>query len=139
MHFLTLFNIALPLLQGAVVARSEPKNLVQSNALVPLTSQGFNQLDQPGPSDLSDVYKDSICNQCGKEARAGSVLKCYRCMLPCHISCIEATDSSISTGRWCCKNCSAGSKEPVEGDMVLAHYYPNCLHENCVEIGRAHV
>ncbi|CAD6238260.1 unnamed protein product [Miscanthus lutarioriparius] len=123
-------------LNGAVTARSEPKNLVQSNALVPLTSQGFNQLDQPGPSDLSDVYKDSICIQCGKEARAGSVLKCYRCMLPCHISCIEATDSSISTGRWYCKNCSAGSKEPVEGDMVLAHYYPNYLHENCVVCDR---
>jgi len=123
-------------LNGAVVARSEPKNLVQSNALVPLTSQGFNQLDQPGPSYLSDVYKDSICNQCGKEARVGSVLKCYRCMLPCHISCIQATDSFISTGRWCCKNCSAGSKEPVEGDMVLAHYYPNCLHENCVVCDR---
>lgn len=124
-------------LNEAVVARSEPKNLVQPNASVPLTSQGFNQLlDQPGPSDPSVVYKDSICNRCGKVAGAGSVLKCYRCMLPCHISCIEATGSPISTGRWCCKNCSAGTKEPVEGDMVLAHGNPNCLHESCVVCDR---
>lgn len=132
MHFFALFSIMLPLLQGAVVTMSEPKNLVQSNALVPLTSQGINQLEQPGPSDLSGICKDTICNQCGKETRGGSILKCYRCMLPCHISCIEDTDSSISTGRWCCKNCSTA-------DMVLAHYRPNCLHGNCVVCDRLEV
>ncbi|KAG2598403.1 hypothetical protein PVAP13_5KG359014 [Panicum virgatum] len=121
---------------GATVTSSKPQSLVQSDALVPSTSQG-NQLDQPGPSDLSDVH--STCNQCGKEARGGSILKCSRCMLSCHISCIEPHDPSISTGSWCCKNCSTTCIEPIEGDMVLANYGPNCLHGNCVVCDRLEV
>jgi len=119
----------------ATVTSSEP-GLVQSDALVPSTSQG-NQLDQPGPSDLSDLH--STCNQCGKEARVGSILKCSRCMLSCHISCIEPHDPSISAGSWCCKNCSTTCIEPIEGDMVLANYSPNCLHGNCVVCDRLEV
>ena len=136
MPSLTLFNITLPPLQGATVTSSKPQSLVQSDALVPSTSQG-NQLDQPGPSDLSDLH--STCNQCGKEARGGSILKCSRCMLSCHISCIEPHDPSISTGSWCCKNCSTTCIEPIEGDMVLANYGPNCLHGNCVVCDRLEV
>ncbi|TKW14934.2 hypothetical protein SEVIR_5G200100v4 [Setaria viridis] len=114
---------------GAVVTISEPQSLVQSDALVPSTSQGFNQLDQPGPSYLSDVHNN--CNQCGKEARGGSILKCSRCMVSCHISCIEPPNPSISTGSWCCKNCSATCIEPVEDD--------NSLHGNCVVCDRLEV
>uniref|UniRef100_A0A0A9CM12 PHD-type domain-containing protein n=1 Tax=Arundo donax TaxID=35708 RepID=A0A0A9CM12_ARUDO len=123
-------------LMVAVVTSSGPENLVQSNALVPSTSQGVNQLDQSDPVDVSDVQKESSCNQCGKEAR-GSVLTCNRCMLSCHISCIEPPLPSIPTGSWYCKNCSIN--EPVEGDMVLAHYQPNCLHANCVACDRLEV
>ncbi|AQK96048.1 RING/FYVE/PHD-type zinc finger family protein [Zea mays] len=113
-----------------------------ANNLSSLTEDSYEKLvgRERGSDDdeLNEavVARDSICNRCGKVAGAGSVLKCYRCMLPCHISCIEATGSPISTGRWCCKNCSAGTKEPVEGDMVLAHGNPNCLHESCVVCDR---
>ncbi|CAO2179573.1 unnamed protein product [Urochloa humidicola] len=117
---------------GAIVTISEPQILVQSDALVPSTSQGFNQLDQPGPSDLSVVH--NTCNQCGKDARGGDVLKCSRCKLSCHISCIEPPGPSISTGSWCCKNCSATRTELVEGDIVVAD-----LHENCVVCDRLEV
>ncbi|XP_062213183.1 uncharacterized protein LOC133913998 isoform X2 [Phragmites australis] len=115
-------------LKGAVVTSSGPKNLV------PSTSQGFNQ---SCPLDVSDVQKDSSCNQCGKEARGGSVLTCNRCMLSCHISCIVPPVPSIPTGSWYLKNCT--TNEQVEGDMVLAHYQPNCLHGNCVACDRLDV
>uniref|UniRef100_A0A0A9CM34 PHD-type domain-containing protein n=1 Tax=Arundo donax TaxID=35708 RepID=A0A0A9CM34_ARUDO len=58
-------------------------------------------------------------------------------MLSCHISCIEPPLPSIPTGSWYCKNCS--TNEPVEGDMVLAHYQSNCLHVNCVACDRLEV
>ncbi|CAO2177032.1 unnamed protein product [Urochloa humidicola] len=117
---------------GAIVTISEPQILVQSDVLVPSTSQGFNQLDQPGPSDLSVVH--NTCNQCGKDARGGDILKCSRCKLSCHVSCIEPPGPSISTGSWCCKNCSATCTELVEGDTVVAD-----LHENCVVCDRLEV
>lgn len=136
MNLLTSFHIKLPPLQGAAVAISEPQSLVQSDALVPSTSQGLNQLDQPGPSYLSD---HNNCNHCGKEAIGGSFLKCSRCMVSCHISCIEPPNPSISTGSWCCKNCSTTCMEPVKGDMVLSPNHPNSLHENCVVCDRLEV
>nr|CAB3473307.1 unnamed protein product [Digitaria exilis] len=122
---------------GAVMTSSEPQNLVQSDGLVPSASQAFNHLAQPGPSGLSDVR--NTCNQCCKEARDGSILKCSRCMLSWHISCIEPPDPSISTESWCCKSCSTTCIEPVEGEMVLANYYPDCLHGDCVICDRLEV
>ncbi|KAL6615395.1 hypothetical protein ACP70R_037665 [Stipagrostis hirtigluma subsp. patula] len=119
-------------LKGAIMTSSEPMNLVEPNLLVPSTSQGFNQLDQPDPIDVSDAQRYSTCNQCGKEARGESVLRCNRCKLFFHISCIEPPVPSVSTGSWYCKNCSTTCEEPAEGDMALAHYQPNCLHGDCV-------
>ncbi|KAF8671056.1 hypothetical protein HU200_050335 [Digitaria exilis] len=112
---------------GAVMTSSEPQNLVQSDGLVPSASQAFNHLAQPGPSGLSDVR--NTCNQCCKEARDGSILKCSRCMLSWHISCIEPPDPSISTESWCCKSCSTTCIEPVE----------DCLHGDCVICDRLEV
>lgn len=122
-------------LNGPAVTSSEPQNHV----LVPSTSQGFNQLDHPDPADLFSVHKDNTCNYCDKEASSGSVLKCNRCMLSYHISCIEPADKSISTGSWYCKNCITACHEPVEGDMALAHYHPNCLHGDCAVCDRLEV
>ncbi|XP_062201913.1 uncharacterized protein LOC133904415 isoform X2 [Phragmites australis] len=123
--------------KGAVMTISGPKNLSESNTSVPSSSQGFNQLDQSDPVDVSDLQKDSSCNQCGKEARGRSVLTCNRCMLSCHISCTELPVPPIPTGSWYCENCS--TNEPVEGDMALAHYQPNCLHGNCAACNRLEV
>ncbi|KAL5221714.1 hypothetical protein ABZP36_026427 [Zizania latifolia] len=119
-------------LQGAEVISLEPINMVKANTSVPSTSQGFNQLDQPDPMDVCDVQTSTTCNECGKGAESGSILTCNKCMLACHISCIEAPVSSISTGSWHCKSCSTIYDESVEGEMALAHYEPNCLHGNCV-------
>ncbi|CAO2208397.1 unnamed protein product [Urochloa humidicola] len=119
---------------GAVVTISEPQILAQSDVLVPSTSQGFNQLHQPGPSGLSVVH--NTCNQCGKDARGGDVLTCSRCKLPCHISCIEPPGPFISTGSWCCKNCSATCTELVEGDIVVADLHGNCVVCDRLEVCR---
>ncbi|KAK3161045.1 hypothetical protein QOZ80_1BG0070930 [Eleusine coracana subsp. coracana] len=45
-------------LKGAVVSSSRPRNFVESNALIPV------DLDQSDPVDVSDIRKDSTCNQC---------------------------------------------------------------------------
>ncbi|TVU34114.1 hypothetical protein EJB05_15943 [Eragrostis curvula] len=132
-------------LKGAMATSSGPTNLVESNALVPSSSEGVNQLqqsdpvdlDQPDPLDVSDVQKDSTCNQCGKEARGGGVLTCTKCMGSCHISCMEPPVPSISPESWYCRTCSM--EKPIEGDMVLAHYQTNCLHEDCVACDRLEV
>ncbi|CAL4956210.1 unnamed protein product [Urochloa decumbens] len=120
---------------GAIVTISEPQILVQSDAPVPSTSQGFNQLDQPGPSDLSVVH--NTCNQCGKDARGGDVLTCSRCKLSFHISCIEPPGPCISTGSWCCKNCSATCTELVEGNIVVADLHGNCVVCDRLEVCRS--
>lgn len=117
-------------LEGAAVASSEPKNLMESSTLVPSTSQGFQQLDQPDPIDVSDVQMGTACDQCGKEAGGVNTITCNRCKLVCHISCIEPP---VPTGSWHCKSCSSTTwDESAEGGMSIVQYEPNLLHGNCV-------
>uniref|UniRef100_J3L0X3 PHD-type domain-containing protein n=1 Tax=Oryza brachyantha TaxID=4533 RepID=J3L0X3_ORYBR len=117
---------------GAVATCSEPITMVQPNALVISTSQGFNQLDQPDAMNANDVQNGTTCNECGKVAKGDSILTCKRCMLAFHILCIEPSVSSTSTGSWYCKSCCPIHNVSAEGDMALAHYEPNCFHGNCI-------
>uniref|UniRef100_A0A0D9V1V5 PHD-type domain-containing protein n=1 Tax=Leersia perrieri TaxID=77586 RepID=A0A0D9V1V5_9ORYZ len=119
-------------LKGAVETSLEPINIVKSSALILSTSQTFNQLDQPDPMDVCEVQNSITCKVCGKVAKSDSILTCKRCMLACHISCTEPPMSSISTGSWWCKSCSAICNKSAEVDMALALYEPNCSHGNCV-------
>ncbi|KAG8051683.1 hypothetical protein GUJ93_ZPchr0001g32283 [Zizania palustris] len=119
-------------LRGVVVMNCEPINVDKSNTVLPSTSQGLKQLDQSDPIDVCDVQTGTTCNECGKVAKSGSILTCSRCMVACHISCIEPPMSSISTGSWCCKICSTICDESTEGEMVSDHYELSCLHGNCV-------
>lgn len=138
MDLFALLNSMLPLLQGAVLASSEPKKLVESGISVPSTSQGCQPLDYPDRTDVSDVQKGSACDQCGKETRGVSTFICNVCKLVCHMSCIDPPVPSTSTGSWYCKGCSSTTcNESAQGGM--AFYESNCLHGNCVLCKRLEV
>lgn len=138
MDLFALLNSMLPLLQGAVVASSDTKNLIDSGISVPSTSQGFQPLDYPDRTDVSDAQKGSACDQCGEEMRGASTISCNVCKFVCHISCIDPPVPSTPTGSWYCKGCSGTTcNESAQGGM--ARYEPNCLHGNCVLCKRLEV